>query len=321
MKEKTIALTGLAKDTLEGLTSKPKYLLPKYFYDDRGSQIFGKIMQMPEYYLTDCEMEIFREQKEEMARLLIDKEVAPDIIELGPGNGIKTEQLLKHLAERSVQFRYIPVDISSKANSELVTRLLSIIPGINVKAETGDFFRLMRKMTQAHGQEKIILFLGSSIGNFSDAVLDDFLSNMSELTKVNDKVLIGFDLKKSPSVIKQAYDDPYGLTREFNLNHLVRINRELDADFDTGSFNHQQEYDPVTGEMKSFLISRSDQVINIAAIDEQIFFNKEEKIFMELSRKFDIDQVQNLASSFGFRILRNFSDHRNYFLDSLWLKE
>ncbi len=320
MKEKILTLTGLAKDTLEGLTSEPKYLLPKYFYDDRGSMIFGKIMQMPEYYLTDCEIEIFREQKDEMATLLIEKGVAHDIIELGPGDGVKTGYLLKHLADRSLPFRYIPVDISSKSINELVNRMQLLIPGINVQAETGDFFSLIRKINQITGKQKIIVFLGSSIGNFSDTELDDFFSKLSDIMNVNDKILIGFDLKKSASVIKKAYDDPYGLTSEFNLNHLYRINRELDADFNLHSFIHRQEYDPLSGEMKSYLTSMADQEVNIAGLDITVSFRKGESIFMELSRKFDIERVHNLASTYGFIILKNFTDSRGYFLDSLWKK-
>ncbi|MEA1886849.1 MAG: L-histidine N(alpha)-methyltransferase [Bacteroidota bacterium] len=320
MKEKTIQRTSLARDTLKGLSSEPKYLLPKYFYDDRGSKIFAKIMQMPEYYLTDCEMEIFREQKEDMARLLTDKKGSVEIIELGPGDGIKTQHLLKHLTETSVPLKYIPVDISRKANNELVNRLVSIIPGINIKPETGDFFKLMKEMNRAKDAGRIILFLGSSIGNLSDDELNDFLSKLSMLTKPNDRVLIGFDLKKEPSVIMQAYDDPHGLTSEFNLNQLARINRELDADFDLQSFKHRQVYDPHSGEMKSYLVSLQDQEVNIAGLDMKVRFRKGDSIFMELSRKFDVEQVNHMASSLGFNILKNFTDKRNYFLDSLWLR-
>lgn len=320
MRENTIALTGLARDTLKGLSAEPKYLLPKYFYDDRGSRIFAEIMQMPEYYLTDCEMEIFREQKEQIVHFLTDKEKTQEIIELGPGDGIKTEHLLKQLTDNHVPFKYIPVDISSKANNDLVKRLVSVIPGINIKPETGDFFKLMKEMSRQESTGRSILFLGSSIGNLSDDELNDFLSKLSVLTKPNDRVLIGFDLKKSPSVIMDAYDDPHGLTRDFNLNQLVRINRELDADFDLQLFKHRQVYEAHSGEMKSYLVSLEDQEVNIAGLDIKVSFRKGESIFMELSRKFDREQVKQMAASFGFKILKNFTDRRNYFLDSLWIK-
>jgi len=319
--EQTAISASLACDTLKGLSSDPKYLLPRYFYDDTGSRIFQDIMQMPEYYLTECEYEIFSLQKSAIANALMEEQDHFDLVEFGSGDGEKTEVLLKYLSDHSVDFTFIPVDISEQANSELVNKLQARIPSIRIEAKTGDYFKVMKMMDYSTSHCRIIFFLGSNIGNFSEDELNTFLLNLSRLTRKNDKVLIGFDLKKSPSVIMQAYDDPHGYTRNFNMNHLARINRELDADFDLDRFEHHPEYNPMTGEMKSYLVCTTDQTVHIGALEESIRFRKWEPIFMELSRKFDTDTIRDLAETYGFRVVNNYTDSRNYFVDSLWVKE
>lgn len=321
MTEKATILETFAKDTLKGLSANPKYLLPRYFYDDVGSRIFQDIMRMPEYYLTDCEHEILSLQKSDIAEAIREGQGHFELIEFGSGDGEKTEVLLKHLADQSADFTYVPIDISHEANTILVNKLRERIPDIRVDPKTGDYFRVMKQMDRSVPHRRIILFLGSNIGNFSDTEINTFLLSLSQLTRKNDKVLIGFDVKKSPEVIRLAYDDPHGHTRNFNLNHLARINRELDADFDLARFEHHPEYDPRTGEMKSYLVSTADQTVRIKSMDRVIRFRKWEPVFMELSRKFDIFTIRNLAETYGFRIFNNYTDSRYYFMDSLWVRE
>jgi uncharacterized SAM-dependent methyltransferase len=167
---------------------------------------------------------------------------------------------------------------------------------------------------------KVILFLGSNIGNLNDIEIYAFLEKIFAFTRKGDKLLIGFDLKKSPDVIMKAYHDPHGLTRDFNLNHLVRLNRELQADFNLQKFEHHTEYSPVTGMLKSFLLSTEEQEVYLRALEERFGFEKWEPVFMELSRKFDIRSIEELASAHGFRVERHFTDQRNYFVDSLWTR-
>lgn len=317
----TLTLTAFARDTLEGLSSKNKYLLPKYFYDDAGSKIFSKIMNMPEYYLTDCEIELFEKQKEEITENLINGNRKLDIIEPGSGDGLKTEYILKSLHKRDIDFRFIPVDISSHANNILADKMRKSIPGISIEPLTGDYFSVMKKLERSSNTSRVILFLGSSIGNFSDKELDNFLTGLNKISTPGDRALIGFDLMKSPEIILPAYNDPYGLTREFNINHLRRINRELGADFNPGYFDHRQEYNTYTGEMKSFLVSRTDHKVTFREPTAEISFLKGERIFMELSRKFSLLTINEMASSHGFRVMKNFTDSRNYFVDSLWIRE
>jgi len=318
--EQKLQLSELATDTLRGLSSKTKYLLSKYFYDDEGSRIFQNIMKMPEYYLTDCEHEIFSSQKEEIKQAICRGNKLFNLVELGSGDGLKTKILLKYLVDKAINFQYTPVDISAKANHELVQSLKTELPALQVEAKTGDYFRKLKNLNGHAAIPKIILFLGSNIGNFSDEETTEFLSQLSAYSNTGDKVLIGFDLKKSPPVIMDAYNDPHGHTRSFNLNHLVRLNRELDADFDIQKFEQQTTYNPQTGEVKSFLISNAEQTVQLGALKKSFRFTKWEAIFMERSRKYDFQTIDKLALEHGFKVVQNFTDNRNYFVDSLWEK-
>lgn len=319
--EQITLLSQIAKDTILGLSANPKYLLSKYFYDDYGSSIFQDIMNMPEYYLTDCEYEIFSTYKKQLVESFFESSRSFDLIELGAGDGLKTKVLLQYLVNNSIKFRYIPIDISQKANNELVSSIKQELPDLHVEAKTGDYFIEVKKLNGYSGIKKIILFLGSNIGNFSDDEINLFFDQLSKLCHKGDKVLLGFDLKKSQSVIMNAYNDPYGHTRKFNLNHLVRLNRELNANFILDNFEHYTDYNSATGEVKSFLVSNIEQTVDIEMLEQSFHLSKCEPIFMELSRKFDIQTIEKLAKSFGFNIEHNFSDKRDYFVDSLWVKQ
>lgn len=320
MEQQTI-LSEIASDTLRGLSSKQKFLLSKYFYDDEGSRIFQDIMQMPEYYLTDCEFEIFTNQYEEIINAFKEGVNGFDLIELGAGDGFKTSILLKQIVKTSISSQYIPVDISAKANADLVRKLSTELPELHVKAITGDYFHELKKLNGYSGLRKVFLFLGANIGNFSDGETMLFFDQLSTLCHKGDKVLIGFDLKKSPEVIMKAYNDPHGHTRNFNLNHLARLNRELEADFKLDQFEQHTEYNPLNGAVKSFLVSKTEQTVYIAALEQSFHFGKWEPIFMELSRKFDFETIETIAENHGFKVDKQFTDNRNYFVDSLWVKK
>ena len=319
--EQLTKLSTFAQDTLKGLSANQKFLLPKYFYDDNGSRIFQDIMQMPEYYLTDSEFEIFTQYKSEMKDLFVNGNAPFELVELGSGDGLKTKILLNHFVEHQVNFKYVAVDISRQANEDLNRKLQAELPELKTELKTGDYFKMMNELNNDSDNNKIFLFLGSNIGNFRENERHSFLSQLSAVIQQNDKLLIGFDLKKPKDVILDAYDDPHGHTRAFNLNHLVRINKELDADFDIKSFRHVAQYNEQSGETKSFLISAKKQTVYIAALDKNIHFQKDEAIYMELSQKFDLETIHHLAQKYGFKVEKNFTDSRNYFVDSLWVKK
>jgi len=309
----------MAKDVLEGLSATPKYLMPKYFYDDNGSQIFQDIMRMPEYYLTDCEMEIFQEQCEDIVKAFGGDDRKIDLIELGSGDGVKTKILLSEILKFYLDCRFIPIDISEHANAVLKERLKKEFPELAVQPKTGDYFHLLESIEKSNNK-KIILFFGSNIGNFTNSETRKFLSQLGQITQKGDMVFIGFDLKKDPQIIQKAYDDPYGLTARFNKNLLKRINIELSADFKINHFIHHACYNPVKGDMKSYLISTQAQDVFIQALDKSFHFAQWEAIFMERSRKYDIATIAKFAKESGFAVKQNFIDKRYYFADSLWKK-
>ncbi|MDA3907087.1 MAG: L-histidine N(alpha)-methyltransferase [Bacteroidales bacterium] len=310
--------TEFAKDALHGLSAKPKYLSSKYFYDDRGSQIFQDIMRMPEYYLTDCELEIFQTQKRSIFEEFVKSSDGFELVELGAGDGLKTKILLTHFLNQQVDFRYAPIDISRVAIENLVNDLNKQIPDLKVKGRIGDYFELMKEIEINGYSRKIILFLGSNIGNYSPEESISFLDNLKAVMQNQDMVFIGFDLKKESHIILNAYNDPHGHTAAFNLNLLQRINTELDANFDLNNFSHKELYNSDSGTAKSYLMSKIAQEVNIQSLDKTIHFEDGEKVFMERSQKYDLEMINKLAEKSGFEIVRNFFDQRQYFVNSLW---
>ena len=309
-------LSEFSADTLKGLSAKPKYLLSKYFYNDIGSRIFQDIMQMPEYYLTDCELEVFTSQHNEILSAFKADNKAFELIELGAGDGLKTKVLLSSLMNQKIDFKYIPIDISKKAVTGLVHDLKNQIPDLPVEGIVGDYFKLIKKLNGQY--RKIILFLGSNIGNFEWNESIRFLQHLRSVINIDDMVFIGFDLKKDPDLILNAYNDPSGHTAAFNLNLLKRINDELGGHFDLLNFVHQEVYDEQTGTAKSYLMSRKKQSVSIEKLGKAFEFEADEKMLMEMSQKYDLELIDDLAEKSGFQIVRNFMDSRQYFMNSLW---
>lgn len=311
-------LTGFAQDVEDGLSAKKKYLSSKYFYDDAGSRIFRQIMEMPEYYLTDCEFEVFRLHKSGIAEEFRKGNKPFDLIELGAGDGSKTAILLRYFLQNGLRFRYIPIDISAEAIRMLSGRLSSSIPELLIEGKTGDYFEMIESLNKYSDKPKIIFFLGSNIGNFSHSESVAFFRNLRINMHNHDKLFVGFDLKKNPEIIKKAYDDPHGYTRDFNLNVLRRINRELGADFHLDNFIHAPHYDAVRGIASSSIVSIKDQVITIKALNKKFLLSKWEAIHTEISVKYDEDDIVQLAAESGFSIVENYYDSRHYYLNSLW---
>ena len=319
MTVKTINKQLLA-DVIQGLTHSPKYLESKYFYDDEGSRIFQQIMQMPEYYLTNCEYEIFDRKADEILAWFAPKNEPLDIIELGAGDGYKTRVLLTHFMLEAADIRYFPVDISEAANRKLLSATKKALPELYIKPYTGDFFEVLAGLPVMDNRRKVFLFLGSSVGNFDKTSAETFFRHIGQFMSANDLLFVGFDLKKDPDIVLPAYDDPHGYTAAFNLNLLNRINRELDADFNLKDFKHYATYDPLSGEAKSYLISLKSQNVNIGVTGQTLFFDLWEPVFMEISQKYDNEMIHSLARDSGFSVLHNVDDQKRYFRNSLWKK-
>ena len=306
-------MNNFLSDVVKGLQSSPKYLDSKYFYDKRGDELFQKIMDSDEYYFTNAEMEIFSQQQEEIANAVLQAGEQIDVIEFGPGDATKSVHLLKELAGRNQISNYVPIDISQNIISLLNKSLPEQIAGLSIHGFAGEYFQMLPLAHQLSAKKKLVLFLGANIGNFKFNEMPLFLQKLRSLLSDGDMVLIGFDLKKNPKKILAAYDDKDGYTREFNLNLLTRINRELNGNFQVENFEHYAMYDPSTGACKSFLISTKEQLMNIG--DEYFHFEKNEPIFMEISQKYSVKEIDTIARQCGFEVMQSFFDSHEYFVD------
>ena len=301
----------------EGLSDNPKHLSSRFFYDKKGDKLFQEIMNLDAYYLTRSEHEILTSYKQEILEELDHGEGPLQLVEFGAGDGYKTKVLLKHFLAQGADFKYLPVDISVNALELLMQDLDDEFPQLNGQSINNEYFAALNSLKGIH-LPVAVLFLGSNIGNFRFDEAIRFLSDMANSMEKNDRAMIGFDLKKDPEVIKRAYNDEEGVTRDFNLNLLVRINRELDGEFDLERFSHDPEYDEETGEARSYLKSEEDQDVYIGALNTSIHFEKGERIFTEVSKKYDLNEIEALARESGFEIAENFFDSKNYFVDSVW---
>jgi len=307
-----------AKDVRTGLQQTPKQLSSKYFYDAKGDQLFQDIMHMPEYYLTNCEFEILESSKKAMLDLIGSSHF--DLVELGAGDGHKTKILLEHFSEAQADFSYIPVDISGNVLQHLKSDLLERWPEMDVIPMQGDYLAMLEELHYRHNARKVILFMGANIGNLTPPRAKAFLSRIKAHMEPGDLLIIGFDLKKDPATILNAYNDPAGITAAFNLNLLERMNRELGANFKLEQFKHWESYDPGSGATKSFLISKQQQEVYFQALQETFSFQAWEAIDVELSQKYSITEIQDLATELNFKVLKHFRDAQDYFVDSVWQK-
>jgi L-histidine N-alpha-methyltransferase len=312
----TCDLDKFRADVLSGLSLTPKRLSSKYFYDKKGDELFQRIMECPEYYLTRCELEIFQWQTNQLATRISGKSAEPfDLIELGVGDGTKTRFLLNELIETKTNFNYLPIDISGNILSEL-EHSLSHLDSLNITLLQGEYLDMLKEASRMSGNRKVVLFLGGNIGNMDIKEAKAFCQNVRSMLLPGDLFIIGFDLRKDPHRILNAYNDKLGITRKFNLNLLQRINKELDANFEIDKFAHYPTYDPHTGACKSYLVSSLKQDVRIG--DTVIPFQEGECVFMEISQKYSFSEIELLAANAGFSVIENLSDRKNWFVDSVW---
>lgn len=311
-------ISQFALDVFDGLRKENKSVPSKYFYDEEGDRIFQKIMNMPEYYLTDAEYEIFSEQAGLICKAMNATSKPFNLIEFGAGDGYKTIILLKHLLEIKAEFTYYPVDISQNILDELSENLKNEIPQLQVQPLNMDYFGALQYMHRLNDLTTFTLFLGSNIGNFHLNEAADFLRELSMNCSSEDMLLLGVDLKKDKNIIINAYDDPNGITSDFNLNLLSRMNRELGANFNIGQFEHHTFYEEESGEVLSFLVSLIDQRVFFKNMDWEVLFKKDEKIHTEISRKYSLEELETIAEKDNFDVVHHFMDSRKYFTDTLW---
>ncbi|MGI9531499.1 L-histidine N(alpha)-methyltransferase [Lutimonas sp.] len=303
------------KDVELGLSQVPKSIPSKYFYDKTGDALFVEIMNMPEYYPTRAEFEIFQKQHRAIIQAMeVNTNTMFDLIELGAGDGTKTKELLRALLYGSYDFNYVPIDISQSALDSLGADLKNEFPSLKVRKQQGDYFGVLKTLKE-NNHPKVILFLGSNIGNLSDEQSASFIYQIGAHLKTGDKLILGVDLIKSEALVKPAYNDPHGITKAFNLNLLSRINNELGGDFDLSTFHHAPEYTIEEGIAKSYLVSLIDQEIPINEIGKTFSFEKGEKLQTEISRKYNDEILDKILDKTDFEIRAKLTDSQNYFAD------
>jgi L-histidine N-alpha-methyltransferase len=299
----------------EGLSSNPKSLPSKYFYDKKGDALFVEIMNLPEYYLTRSELDIFQNKTQDLIEAIDVQPIAYfELIELGAGDGTKTKELLRELDIQNCNFDYFPIDISSNVLGLLKQDLSNEIPNLNVQTQQGDYFEVLASLKKSK-QPKVILFLGSSIGNMNDEMASKFIYNLGANLQTGDKLLLGVDLIKAQEIVLPAYDDKEGVTAKFNLNLLNRINQELGGNFNLNQFKHQPEYTEKKGVAKSFIISTTNQKVEIEATGNSYTFSEGEKIHTEISRKYNDQLIEKIIANTDFSLQTKILDSKEYFAD------
>ena len=304
-----------AMDLLMGLCSKPKRVPSKYFYDDRGSQLFQEITRQDDYYLTKVEHQILTSAQTQLAKIINKKEI--DIIELGAGDGHKTKIIVDGFLNQGCRVNFFPIDISSEAMG-LLKENLQEADQLSIHGIVSDYIEGLRYVRDHSDHQILALFLGSNIGNFDRVSNQTFMRMLWKSLGHDDYILTGFDLKKDVELLISAYNDKKGITKAFNLNLLKRINTELGGTFDIDQFFHFGTYNPVMGAMESYLVSAIEQDVYIEELERSFHFKAFEPIHLEYSFKFLESDIAFLAQETGFEITKNFTDQRKHFVDSLW---
>jgi L-histidine N-alpha-methyltransferase len=304
-----------AEDISKGLHSEPKRISSKYFYDDKGSQIFQEITQLDEYYVTRTELDILKQIKDILPDIVGKEEV--DIVELGVGDGHKTKILLESFLDKKIKVHFYPIDISAEAMT-LLEDNIGNMSNLDTHGLVGEYLEGMKYAREHSTNRQIVLFLGSNIGNFNREEGPRLLKKIQAILNPGDFLLIGFDLKKDIGLLTKAYSDSAGVTARFNYNLLERINKELKANFELINFNHFAHYNPELGAMESYLISKCEQDVWIEELKEKFHFKAFEPIHLEYSFKYLEQEILELSEKGGFKQVTNFKDENKYFIDSLW---
>lgn len=307
----------LGYEVLVGLSSVPKRLPSHLIYDDRGSELFQQIMALPEYYPTRCEEQILRTYARQILSSLDGRPF--NLVDLGAGDGKKTMILIEEALRMNADFQFVPIDISEGAMRGLVSKVAQEHTDVVVRGLVAEYTAGVRWLArQNDGRANLVLFLGSNIGNFDRANARGFLSRLWASMHVNDRLLIGFDLKKDIDLLLAAYNDAAGVTAEFNLNLLDRLNKELDADFDRSRWRHYGTYNVFSGAMESYMVSLEHQTVHIHQIERLFTFEAWEPIHTEYSYKYLPTDMDSLAADSGFRVESRYLDDHGWFSDDVW---
>jgi dimethylhistidine N-methyltransferase len=314
---KVAADSSFARDVDRGLSASPKTLSSKYLYDQVGSALFDAITVLPEYYLTRAETAVLREWGWEMVRSIGNP---IEFLELGSGSAVKTRLLIEEALRVQRALRYSAIDISTDALEASARALVAAYDGLTVHAYSGDYFALLENGKFEREQRVLAMFMGSNIGNYEPAQAKRLMTLLGSALRSGDGLLLGADLKKDPAVLQLAYDDPAGVTAAFTKNVLGRINRELGGTFDLRDFRHVAEYDEARGAVDSFLVALEARTVRIAALNRDVAFAPGERIHVESSYKFSLEDLARLAAGAGFELSRTWTDREERFSVNLLVR-
>jgi dimethylhistidine N-methyltransferase len=303
-------LADFARDVAAGLKASPKRLPCRYFYDQLGSQLFEAICELPEYYLPRAETEILQAHANDIATLFPS---AADLVELGSGTAAKTRLLIGAFLRRDEKLRYVPLDICQPVLEESSRDLLRTYPQLEILAIAGDYYEGLEHLQGLTASRKLVLWLGSNIGNLERAEAARFLARLRATLAPGDRLLIGVDLRKDRAVLEAAYDDPCGVTAAFNRNLLVRANRELGGGFDVRSFEHRAVYNEDAGRIEMYLVSSRPQRVHLDRLGLEVKLSAGEAIHTENSYKYSPAEIESLATEAGLRTERAWLDANRCF--------
>ncbi|TAH36950.1 MAG: L-histidine N(alpha)-methyltransferase [Planctomycetota bacterium] len=294
-----------AREVQAGLGGFPKSLPCRFFYDAEGSRLFEEICKLKEYYIPAAEEEILRKHAGEIAASV---PAGAMLVELGSGCAEKTRVLIEALLRRGGALHFVPIDISRSALEGCAARLLALHPALHVSAVCGEYRAGLAHLRRHFQGPKLVLWLGSNIGNFDRGEAAEFLGQVGRALRPDDRVLVGVDLRKDKETLRSAYDDPKGVTARFNRNILSRINRELGGHFDLQKFRHVAYYNESAGRVEMFLVSTAAQRVQIEKLELVVDFKNGEAVHTEDSYKYSPEEIEALAQAGGLRILQAWTD-------------
>jgi len=315
--ENFIINNEFAKNVENGLADIPKHISPKFFYDKIGSKLFEEICDQPEYYLNRIEAQILKKSASQIIDILDEKAIS--VIELGNGNSQKTRILLRPFLANWKNVSYFPIDVSLKMLKKSIRDLSREYSNLRIFGVCSDYVKGLIKINEFMKfkrnipDKRLIIFLGSSIGNFDPKEASAFLHSLSKYIRNDDALLIGFDLEKDKSILEKAYNDKKGITSQFNLNVLSRINKELDGGFELSSFEHKSFYNLREHRIEMHLESKLDQKVSIGAIGKEFHFKEGETIHTENSYKYSKNRLYGLVKNAGLQVIANFTDPKNQY--------
>jgi L-histidine N-alpha-methyltransferase len=305
---------SLPEDVLDGLTRPFKEIPPKHLYDARGSELFDRICELPEYYPTRTERAILDEHADAIVR----RTGMAELVELGSGTAAKTRVLLSAMADAGTLWRYVPFDVAEQVVRDCVAELSADYADLAIHGIVGDFDRHLGEIPPPErGRPRVVAFLGGTIGNFPPGARRRFLRSLGRLLSPGDYLLLGTDLVKDVDVLEAAYDDAAGVTAEFNRNVLHVLNRELGADFPTDQFEHVAFFDPDREWIEMRLRARRACHVRVDALDLEIDFARGEELRTEISAKFTPDRVRADFAACGLELAEWFTDDEGLFALSL----